>query len=361
MIACTVNQDTATLSSPSAASRPWSAPCAVWACTSTIPTAARLATQALRVRMSLPARLVHHYGRLASAATPPGYDVSQPGYAAFQVSRNAASLAETSARNMGCSSIDGADLVRAAAAADADVLDPEVARRPGKERHLHARAPEGLQREREDPLHSLGPQALHRGRIRGCPVGRRLRGSRAGDGIPDLSQQREHRLRPAVAVEADDRGAFGGENAAGLRVLIAVARPFRLGSGERHHRRQTQPAHDLQRDQRLAEIVIGLGDDEVDALVHRPAQLLGVGGTDHIAGRRIVRVVDPGIADVARYQRVALLRDLAGDPDRVPVHRFQGALAADGPQLLPMRVVGERDHHLRARAQELPSAPDQSY
>src|ERR1039458_6455067 len=107
MIACTVNQDTATLSSPSAASRPWSAPCAVWACTSTIPTAARLATQALRVRMSLPARLVHHYGRLASAATPPGYDVSQPGYAAFQVSRNAASLAETSARNMGCSSIDG--------------------------------------------------------------------------------------------------------------------------------------------------------------------------------------------------------------------------------------------------------------
>src|ERR1019366_3003118 len=230
-------------------SRPWSAPCAVWACTSTIPTAARLATQALRVRMSLLARLVHHYGRLASAATPPGYDVSQPGYAAFQVSRNAASLAETSARNMGCSSIDGeyllagtvrpsaSAMVRATAAADADVLDPEVARRPGKERHLHARAPEGLQREREDPLHSLGPQALHRGRIRDCPVGHRLRGNRAVDGIPDLSQQREHRLRPAVAVEADDRGAFGGENAAGLRVLIAVARPFRLGSGERHHRR----------------------------------------------------------------------------------------------------------------------------
>jgi hypothetical protein len=41
-------------------------------------------------------------------------------------------------------------------------------------------------------------------------------------------------------------------------------------------------------------------------------------------------------------------------PHGLPVHRLQVALAAHVPQLLPVRVIGQRDHHLRARAQELP-------
>src|SRR5690349_12267247 len=43
----------------------------------------------------------------------------------------------------------------------------------------------------------------------------------------------------------------------------------------------------------------------------------------------------------------------AGQPHRLPVHRLQVALAAHVTQLLPVRVVGQRHHHVRARAQEL--------
>src|SRR6201985_3326282 len=43
----------------------------------------------------------------------------------------------------------------------------------------------------------------------------------------------------------------------------------------------------------------------------------------------------------------------AGEPHRLPVHRLQVALAAHVTQLLPVRVVGQRHHHVRARAQEL--------
>src|SRR5438132_1457087 len=61
-----------------------------------------------------------------------------------------------------------------------------------------------------------------------------------------------------------------------------------------------------------------------------------------------------GTGWTATAQGTALSRDLAGDAHRLAVHRLQVALTADVPQLLPVRVVGERDHHVRARAQELP-------
>ena len=56
-IVCTVSQDTAMLTSPRVASMVCSTPCASWARTSTMPTAARLATAAHSVSTSLVALL----------------------------------------------------------------------------------------------------------------------------------------------------------------------------------------------------------------------------------------------------------------------------------------------------------------
>jgi hypothetical protein len=59
---------------------------------------------------------------------------------------------------------------------------------------------------------------------------------------------------------------------------------------QRHQRGQAQLADDLQRDQGLAEVVVRLRDDEVDALLDGPAELLGVHGPDRLPGVRVVRV-----------------------------------------------------------------------
>ena len=101
-------------------------------------------------------------------------------------------------------------------------------------------------------------------------------------------------------------------------------------------------------------MVVGLGDHEVDALLDRPPELLLVLRAHHRAGcRRVLGVVRPRVADVPGHQRVALAGDLAGDPHGLAVHRLEVVGAADVLELLAVRVVGERDHHVRARAQEL--------
>jgi hypothetical protein len=111
---------------------------------------------------------------------------------------------------------------------------------------------------------------------------------------------------------------------------------------------------DLQADQRLAEIVICLGDHEVDTLIGSPAQLLGIHAAHYVCGTRVLRVIRPGVADVAGHQGAALGRHLTGQPHRMPVHGLQVTLAAYLTQLLAVGVVGERHHHVSARAQELP-------
>ena len=71
-----------------------------------------------------------------------------------------------------------------------------------------------------------------------------------------------------------------------------------------------------------------------------------------ILGR--IRVVDPRVADVAGYERVALGGHLLRDAQRVPVERLEVLLPSDHPQLLAVAVIGEGDHHLGAGAEELP-------
>ena len=278
-------------------------------------------------------------------------------------------MAATSARNIGCRSIDGEYLLAGTtrpsasamartwcgpgAAADAYVVHAELAGLRGELRHLEPRAGEGVERDGEGPLTVRRPQGLHGrgGRIR--PVRHRLDGDGAVHGLPDVRDERQHGQRPAVTVQADHLRALGGQDPARLRVPVAVAGLVRLRRRQRDHRGQPQVADDLHRDQRLAEVVVGLGDDEVDALLDRPAELLGIHGPNGPGGRRVVRIISPGVADVPGHQRTALGRDLAGYPHGGAVHRLQVALAAHVTQLLPVRVVGQRHHHVRARAQEL--------
>jgi hypothetical protein len=99
-------------------------------------------------------------------------------------------------------------------------------------------------------------------------------GDRHVDGLADALEQREHGLRPARAVEAHDRRAVARDDPAGVDVVVTVVRHRRLHAGERHHRRQAEVLADVDRDQRLADVVERLGDDEVDAFLDGPAELL---------------------------------------------------------------------------------------
>jgi hypothetical protein len=95
-------------------------------------------------------------------------------------------------------------------------------------------------------------------------------------------------------------------------------------------------------------------DDEVDALLDGPAELLLVLGADDRPGAlRVSRVIGPGVADVRRHERVALGGDLVRHPQRRAVHRLQVAVAPDDAQLLTVGVVGERHHHVGAGREEL--------
>ena len=73
------------------------------------------------------------------------------------------------------------------------------------------------------------------------------------------------------------------------------------------------------------------------------------------AARSAPRLVDVevGVADVAREQRVRLARDAPGELERLAVERLEQILLADQPQLLAVRVVGERLDDVRAGVHEL--------
>ena len=240
------------------------------------------------------------------------------------------------------------------AAADAHVVHPEVAGGHREVRHLEPGAAERVERQREDPVHAFRAQRFHRGRVLGGPVRDRLGGHGAADLLPDPGDQRQHGGGPAVAVQPHDGGPVVGQDLARLDVVVTVPGLGRAGGGQRHHGRQAKLLADLQADQGLAEVVVGFGDDEVDALVGGPAQLLGIHGAHHIGAGRIVRVVGPRVAHVAGHQGAAFGRHLPGQPHGLPVHRLQLGLAAQLAQLAAMGVIGQRHHHVSARAQELP-------
>ena len=64
--------------------------------------------------------------------------------------------------------------------------------------------------------------------------------------------------------------------AARLDVVRSVVGRIGLHAGEGHHGGQAELVADLEADERLAEVVVRLADDEVDAFLLRPAELLAV-------------------------------------------------------------------------------------
>ncbi len=65
------------------------------------------------------------------------------------------------------------------------------------------------------------------------------------------------------------------------------------------------------------------------------------------------RVVDIGIADIAREQRAAFERDLLRQLERAAVNRLQIFFAADHAQFFAMRVVRERFDDIGAGVPEV--------
>src|SRR3984893_18755240 len=249
-----------------------------------------------------------------------------------------------------------ADMVGGPAAADADVAHTEVARRGSKIGQFEARTEERIEGEREHSRAGSISQGLERRLVGRRPVRHGLRDHSAAHRSPDLRDQRQYRLRPPRAVEADDIRPRRLQPLTRLVERVAVDRRV-ARRGEAHKGREAELLDHLEADQRLAEVVVGLGDDEVRSLLRRPGDLLAVHLADELArALRSVRIEDPRVANVACDERVALCRHLYRQAERVPVERLQVLLPPDLSELLPVPVVGEGHHHLRPRAQELAMA-----
>ena len=138
-----------------------------------------------------------------------------------------------------------------------------------------------------------------------------------------------------------------GQHLAGVDITVSVVGLLGLHTGKVTSAGQAQLLADLQSDQRLADEIVGLGDDEVDALLDRPTELFSVLLPHHVPGSfRVGRVVRPGVADVPCHQSSALGGDLVRDADSLPVQLLELTLPSDILELLAVCVVGERDHDI---------------
>ena len=123
--------------------------------------------------------------------------------------------------------------------------------------------------------------------------------------------------------------------------------------GEVDHGGQARLLDRVQREQGLAYVTDGLGDDEVHTLVDGPPHLLVEHGAHGASGLGVSVDEDVGVADIAGNQCISFLRDLSCEADRAAVHLLERALLADQPELLPVGIVGEGQHHVGASAQEV--------
>ena len=110
---------------------------------------------------------------------------------------------------------------------------------------------------------------------------------------------------------------------------------------------------DLERQAGLAEPAEGLADDEVDARVDRPADLLLERLAHAAHGLGIVGLVGVGVGEITREQGAALVRHLLRDLQRLAIERLEDVLLADDLELLAVAVIGERLDHVGAGAHEL--------
>ncbi len=145
------------------------------------------------------------------------------------------------------------------------------------------------------------------------------------------------------------------QHLAGFDVVIAISGRGRLHRCQRDHGRQAKLLDHLQGNQGFSQVVVCLGDDEIYAFLYRPGQLFLVHGSHDTGGRHgIAGIICPGIADIACDKRVTLAGDFVGKLHRLTVHPFEVILPAYILQLFAMGIVGQGDHHLASRPEELP-------
>jgi hypothetical protein len=248
--------------------------------------------------------------------------------------------------------------MRPGAAADAEVARAERERVFAELTDLVAVAQERIERGRERP--SVGPrcaarisQALERRLGRRRPIWHRQRGDVAGDRRANLAQQGQGRRRPARAVHPDHVGAGVLKPPARLGDCPSLAHAPLARNREGDHRRLLRALDRLERHQRLAGERVRLADDEIDAGVDRPADLLVEDPARLLVRLRVVRRVDAGITDVARQQSAGRARDLLRDRQRRLVDLREVFLASDDLELGAVRVVGERFDDIRAGVDEV--------
>ncbi len=244
--------------------------------------------------------------------------------------------------------------MRTGAAAHPEVIDPDRVRRPGKVRQLIPGAHKGVQGRRKGADVGGGiPQGLH-GRLLGRGAIRHWeRGHVAGYRLAHLLEQWQDGARSAAAVDAHHIRAGVFQALGGFAGGVAVARGRFLVEDHGHDGRPAAAAHRLERKQRLADVTEGLANEEVDARLHRPADLL-IEDPAHRATRGVIGRVDIGIREIAGQQRVRLHRHLPGNRQGVPVERLEQVFLADQPKLLAVPVIGERLDDVRAGVDELP-------
>src|SRR5437588_11015030 len=142
---------------------------------------------------------------------------------------------------------EAADVVRAGAAADAEIADAELERGRAELGQLVAVAREGVESRRERLTVELGVTQRLEGRLF---LVRAIRDGEAGDVAAhrraDGLQMREHRARATDAVEADDVGAGGLESLARLGRRQAVTRRRSLVERERYDRGKARLLDDVE-------------------------------------------------------------------------------------------------------------------
>ena len=163
---------------------------------------------------------------------------------------------------------------------------------------------------------------------------------------------RQHRARPADAVQADDVGAGRFDPLAGLGRREAVAGHRLTVKRHRDDRREAGLLDHVERDQGLLGVRERLRDDEVDSGLGRPRGLFLEHRT-HRATRLVVLGEDVRVREVAGEERARLVCDLARQLERTAVQRLEQMLLADDPHLLAVAVVREGLNDVGARVHEL--------
>ena len=243
------------------------------------------------------------------------------------MSRREAARGRSAAETLG----DRPDVVRACAAADAEIVDSESVRLPCEVLELVAVAHERIERCRERPVVRDDVAAR---------VAERVEGGSASVVLTD-GQKPRHDLTIARTFSSNGSIVLGpraqfnpatsapASSIACRRPPASTPRPSsRPGDRERDHRRQTGRLNRLEGKQRFLAEREGLTHDVVHVGVDRPRDLL----LEHRPNRRSrVGVVDEHVrvADVAREQRAGLVGDVLRERECLPVQLLEQVLLVD--------------------------------